>query len=73
MDHTGQYKASLLAAMPELGLNQFVIINPSAKDAKEAAFDYYSKMKRSFSLPMSGDFPQLDVILLGRCRRTGGC
>lgn len=62
----GQYKAQLLGVVPELGLNQFVIINPQAKDAKECAFDYYSKMKRSFTLPLSDKgFPQFDLVLLG--------
>lgn len=61
----GQYKTVLLPKVAELSLNQFVVINPNL-DAEACAFDYLSKMKRSFRLPVNENgFPVLDLVLLG--------
>ncbi|KAI1287972.1 6-phosphogluconolactonase [Halotydeus destructor] len=61
----GSYKSILMPAVPDLGLNQFVIINPKLSST-ECAFDYYSKMKRSYQLPQDAKgFAILDLILLG--------
>lgn len=60
------YKDSLLPALPQLGLNQFIVINPNLKSTQEVAFDYFSKMKHSFALPKDREgFPRLNLVLLG--------
>jgi len=62
----GLYKDKLVKAMPDIGFGQFVVINPSISSASECAFDYYSKMKRSFHLPLNAaGFATFDLIFLG--------